>query len=211
MIGTRLRFGILALAVCGLVVGCASAPTAKFNVDDVEAERVDILTERVDVLLNSHGDYLLSRWPGIQLPAPAIEAWLEPGHWQPVFTQCVTREAGEGDARSLDLATYTCEARFPPPSLALTEPGPVEIAWVSEYVRSVLPSCLRRSGVLAPPLPEGPFAILSGGATPGWDPYAAARGDIAERARLQALCPHPSRLLAGIPLVPSDAVGSGSP
>ncbi|MBR22637.1 MAG: hypothetical protein CMF57_09410 [Leifsonia sp.] len=209
--------GMLAVAL-GALAGCAPSPTAQLDLDDVAAERHERLEGRVEVLLESHAEYLLSRWPSVQLPEHDVEAWLEPGQWQLVFARCIYEATGLTDvpteqtdgARALDLATYSCESRFPPPSLAVNDPGPIEVAWVTEYVRVGLPSCLRRSGVHAPPVPDGPFAIVSGGVTPGWDPYAAARGNAAERARLSALCPHPSTLLESVPRLPtgeSDAAG----
>jgi len=209
------RFRMLALtlgALSTLAAGCAAVPTAEVSLDDVVDERLDRLESRVDVLLESHASYLRSRWPDLALPQHEVEAWLEPGQWQLVFARCLYQESGDSDgARDLDVATYSCEARFPPPSLATNRPGPVEIAWVTEYARTVLPSCLRRSGVMAPPVPQESLVVLEGGATPEWDPYAVARGDAAERARLEALCPHPSTLLAQLPLLPSDAALTGVP
>lgn len=204
--------GMLAVALGVLLAGCAPPPGAQLDLDDVATERHERLESRVEVLLESHAEYLLSRWPEVRLPEHEVEAWLEPGQWQLVFARCIYEETGQTDgARVLDLATYSCESRFPPPSLAVDDPGPIEVAWVAEYVRVGLPSCLRRSGVHAPPVPEGPFAIVSGGITPGWDPYAAARGDIAERARLSALCPHPSSLLESIPRLPGGETDAEGP
>ncbi len=211
--------GMLAVALGALLAGCAPSPTAQLDLDDVATERHERLEGRVEVLLESHAEYLLSRWPSVQLPEHDVEAWLEPGQWQLVFARCIYEATGLTDvpteqtdgARALDLATYSCESRFPPPSLAVNDPGPIEVAWVTEYVRVGLPSCLRRSGVHAPPVPEGPFAIVSGGVTPGWDPYAAARGNAAERARLSALCPHPSTLLESVPRLPTGESDAARP
>ena len=211
--------GMLAVALGVLLAGCAPAPATQLDLGDVATERYERLESRVEVLLESHAEYLLSRWPSVQLPEHEVEAWLEPGQWQLVFARCIYEATGQTDevmgqsdgARALDLATYSCESRFPPPSLAINDPGPIEVAWVTEYVRVGLPSCLRRSGVHPPPAPEGPFAILSGGVTPGWDPYAAARGNAAERARLSALCPHPSSLLESIPRLPTDETDAAGP
>ena len=211
--------GMLVVALGVILAGCAPAPTTQLDLDDVATERHERLESRVEVLLESHAEYLRSRWPSVQLPEQEVEAWLEPGQWQLVFARCIYEATGLTDeamgqidgARALDLATYSCESRFPPPSLAVDDPGPIEVAWVTEYVRVALPSCLRRSGVHAPPAPEGPFAIISGGVTPGWDPYAAARGNAAERARLSALCPHPSSLLESIPRLPTAETGAAGP
>ncbi|MER3388871.1 MAG: hypothetical protein RJQ01_02450 [Microcella sp.] len=212
MTGRNAVVGMLALAVGAVLTACAPAPSPQFDLDDVATERYDRLESRVEVLLESHAAYLRSRWPDMQLPQHEVEAWLEPGQWGQVYPRCIYELTSVTDgARALDLATYSCESRFPPPSLAVNDPGPVEVAWITEYVRVGLPSCLRRSGVHAPPAPDGPFAILSGGSTPGWDPYAAAGGDIAERARLSALCPHPSSLLASIPPLPRGASGAEAP
>ena len=218
MTGRTGAVGMLVVTLGVLLAGCAPPPTAQLDLDDVATERHERLESRVEVLLESHAEYLLSRWPSVQLSEHEVEAWLEPGQWQLVFARCIYEATGLTDgateqtdgARALDLATYSCESRFPPPSLAVNDPGPIEVAWVTQYVRVGLPSCLRRSGVHAPPVPEGPFAIVSGGVTPGWDPYAAARGNAAERARLSALCPHPSSLLESVPRLPtgeSDAAG----
>ena len=204
--------GMLALGLSVLVTGCTAAPAPAVTLEDVARERVERLDARVEVLLESHAGYLQSRWPDIVLPNPPREAWLEPGQWQNVFSQCVERATPEGaDSRALDVATYTCEARFPPPSLAVNEPGPLEREWVSQYWRSVLPSCLRRSGVIVPPLPEGSLAMVADEAAAGWDPYREIRDDAVQLARLTALCPPPSSVLSSVPRQPVGAAAPGVP
>lgn len=202
-----------------LAVGAAGcAPTGDtLGLGAVADERAARAEARVDALLASYADYLTDRWPGILLPETSVEAWLGPGVWATAFQNCASEAAGRtvvveidagittnplpqtaGELRDVETAIYLCQGRLPPPGLGVSDPGPIEIAWVSDYARDALPTCLRRQGVTAEPLPADPFAILSGGATPGWDPYAAVRGDAPELRRVQALCPHPSVLLASI-------------
>jgi hypothetical protein len=212
------RPGILAAALAtGLVLtGCAPIG-GSLGLDAVAAERADRAEARVDALLASYAEYLTDRWPGILLPETTVEAWLGPGVWTTAFQNCASEAAGRdvvvdvdagittsppprtaGELRDVETAIYLCQGRLPPPGLGASDPGPIEIAWVTAYARDALPTCLRREGVAAEPLPDDPFAILSGGATPGWDPYRAARGDAPALRRLQALCPHPSVLLSTI-------------
>lgn len=213
-----MRPGILAAALAtGLVVtGCAPSG-GSLGLDAVAAERADRAEARVATLLDSYGSYLQSRWPAVLLPETSIEAWLDPGVWATRFEECASESSGltvrvdatagvfavpapstAGQLRDLDVSIYVCQGRYPPPNLSLSDPGPVEVAWVTAYARNALPTCLRREGVAAEPLPDDPFAILSGGATPEWDPYRAVRGDAPALRRLQALCPHPSVLLSSI-------------
>lgn len=209
--------GVAVVAVIVALGGCAPVEPSALGLEAVASERAARAEARVDTLLASYADYLESRWPGIRLPETSIQSWLEPGVWTTAFQNCASQASGltvridpaagvlasppprtAGQLRDFELSIYVCQGQLPPPNLALSDPGPIEIAWVSSYARDALPTCLRREGVTAAPLPADPFAILSGGATPGWDPYAAARGDAPAVRRLEALCPHPSVLLASI-------------
>lgn len=206
---------VVGLLVVGALAGCASPPGTGLGLEAVAEERAARAQERVDELLASYAEYLTARWPGIRLPETAIEAWVGPGYWSTAFEDCASEASGlsvrvdtesgvvadppaqtAGQLRDVETAIYLCQGRLPPPGLAAGEPGPTEIAWVTSYARDALPTCLRRQGVAAAPLPDDPFAIVSGGATPGWDPYATARGDAPALRRLQAVCPHPSVVLA---------------
>lgn len=203
-----------------MLAACASAPSAVVTIDDVAAERSQRAEARVETLLDTYADYLTTRWPGIVLPPTSIERWLELGEWPGVFESCASEASGltvrvnaasgvfanpppqtAGQLRDFETSIYLCQGRFPPPNLARNEPGPVEVAWVTAYARTELPACLRRHGVVAPPLGDDPFAILSGGSTPRWDPYSAVRGDAGELRRLSALCPHPSTVLSTVSAV----------
>lgn len=213
----RIRAGAVSAALVITLSACVPAADGSFGLDAVAGERAARAEARVDALLDSYAGYLTDRWPGIRLPETAIEAWLGPGVWTTAFQNCASEASGltvvvdvdagitttprpqtAGQLRDVETAIYLCQGRLPPPGLAVSDPGPIEIAWVSSYARDALPTCLRRQGVTTAPLPDDPFAILSGGSTPGWDPYAAARGDAPELRRLQALCPHPSVLLASL-------------
>lgn len=210
----------LAAALMVALCGCATVPRAAPTIDDVAAERLLLAEERVDTLLGTYADYLTTRWPGIVLPSVPIVAWLELGEWPAVFESCASDASGltvrvdaasgvfanpppqtAGQMRDFETSIYLCQARFPPPNLALNDPGPVEVAWVTAYARTELPACLRRQGVVAPPLGSDPFAIVSGGSTPRWDPYVTLRGDAAELRRVAALCPHPSTVLGTLSAV----------
>lgn len=209
-----------AIALAGMLAGCAPATQTNSAFDAVIDERANRAEARVDTLLASYADYLVGRWPGIQLPQTTIEAWLDPAVWGAAFEDCASAASGltvridpnEGvlaqpppqnaeQLRAFERSIYVCHGRLPPPSLAVSDPGPIEIAWVSSYARDTLPACLRREGVTVAPLPGDPFAIVSGGSTPGWDPYATARSDAPELSRLQAVCPHPSTLLGSLSAV----------
>jgi hypothetical protein len=209
-----------ALAVLGLLSGCAATPSATPTIDDVAAERAHRAEQRVETLLDTYADYLSTRWPGIVLPSTSIERWLELGEWPAVFEQCASDASGltvrtdasagvfanpppqtAGQMRDFEISIYLCQGRYPPPNLGRNDPGPVEVAWVTAYARVELPACLRRQGVVAPPLPAEPFAILSGGSTPRWDPYTSLRGDAGDLRRISALCPHPSTVLSTLSAV----------
>lgn len=216
----------LAVIVGCALTACAVPDRGGLGLEAVAQERAERAEARVDNLLENFADYLTDRWPGVILPETSIEAWLPPGYWTSAFERCaseasglrvrVTADAGvfadpqprtAGERRDFDLAIYLCQGSLPPPGFAVVEPGPVEVAWVTAYARETLPACLRREGVLAPPLPADPFAILSGGSTPSWDPYAAVRGDAPTLRRVQAVCPHPAVLLAALSPVGSEHSG----
>lgn len=219
------------LAVLATVVGCALTACAVpdrdgLGLEAVAQERADRAQARVDALLETFSDYLTDRWPGVRLPETSVEAWVPPGAWTTAFETCATDASGLtvrvmpdigvfadpppqsiGERRDLDVAIYLCQGTLPPPGLAVDDPGPVEIAWVTQYLREILPACLRREGVIAQPLPADPFAIGSGGSTPSWDPYAALRGDAPALRRAQAMCPHPTTLLARLSPVGAELTG----
>lgn len=215
-----------AVIVGCLLTACAVPDRDGLGLEAVAQERADRAEARVDELLAGFADYLTDRWPGVALPETTIEAWLAPGYWTTAFENCASQASGlqvrvsleagviadppprtMGERRDLDLAIYLCQGTLPPPGFAAAEPGPVEIAWVTEYARETLPACLRREGVIAQPLPSDPFAILSGGSTPSWDPYAAVRGDAPMLRRVQAVCPHPAVVLAALSPVGAEVSG----
>lgn len=217
---------VVAVIVGCALTGCAVPDRGGLGLEAVAQERAERAEARVDELLATFADYLTDRWPGVALPETSIQAWLAPGYWTTAFERCtsdasglrvqVSLEAGviadppprtAGERRDFDLAIYLCQGSLPPPGFAIVEPGPVEVAWVTAYARETLPACLRREGVLAPPLPADPFAILSGGSTPSWDPYASVRGDAPTLRRVQAVCPHPAVLLAALSPVGSEHSG----
>jgi hypothetical protein len=218
--------GAVAAIVGCAITACAVPDRDGLGLEAVAQERAERAQARVDALLASFEEYLTDRWPGIVLPQPTVEAWLDPGYWTAAFEECASDASGlrvrvsletgvladpppqtVSERRDLDLAIYLCQGTLPPPGLALAEPGPVEIAWVSRYVRETLPACLRREGVAVRPVSSDPLAILSGGSTPGWDPFAAVRDDAPTLRRVQALCPHPSEVLASLSPVGAEASG----
>ncbi len=220
------RWAAIAAIVGCALTACAAPEPVGFGLEAVAHERANRAEARVDELLAGFERYLTDRWPGIEVPSTTIEAWLPVGHWSRAFERCaseasglrvqVTNDAGvitdpppqsEQERRAFDLAIYRCQGTLPPPVFAVADPGPVEIDWVTEYARETLPACLRREGVLVRPLPADPFAILSGGSTPSWDPYAAVRGDAPTLRRLQAVCPHPAVLLASLSPVGVEVSG----
>jgi len=203
--------------VAVMLAGCAPPSGNPFGLEAVADERATRAEARVDALLASYADYLTARWPGIRLPETTIESWLGPGVWTPAFQSCASDASGltvrvdadtgvttdplphtPAQVRDVETAIYLCQGRLPPPGLAASDPGPIEIAWVSSYLRDALPSCLRRQGATPTPVPDDPFAIVSGGSTPAFNPYAAVRGNAPELRRLQAMCPHPSVLLSSL-------------
>lgn len=214
--------GALALALTACTAPAAvnePSPT----IDGVAIERAQLAQARVDALLDSYAGYLRSRWPGIELPATRIEAWLEPGSWPAAFEICASVASGlsvrtdpaEGiladpppqtDAQLLGFETsiYLCQAALPPPTLSRNDPGPVEIAWVAHYVTIELPGCLRRHGAAtvpiggASPRPGSNPDAGSGSSSEGSDPYAVARGDEAELRRLLSLCPPAETVLGAL-------------
>lgn len=221
----RLLVAVAAIVGCALSA-CAVPDRDGLGLEAVAQERADRAQARVDALLASFEGYLTDRWPGILLPEPTIEAWVPAGAWTAAFEQCASEASGlsirvnpdvgvfadpppqtAGQRRDVDVAIYLCQGTLPPPGLASSDPGPVETAWVSEYLRTTLPACLRREGVVVQPLPSDPFAILAGGSTPGWDPYAAVRGDAPALRRAQAMCPHPLTLLARLSPVGAELTG----
>lgn len=211
---------MLASLAIGLatIAGCAVPANSPLGLDAVADERAALAEARVAALLASYGGYLESRWPGIQLPETRIEAWLDPSVWTAAFERCATQAAGrtvridptagvlatpppetDGQLQDFESSIYLCQGRLPPPSLAVSEPGPVEVEWLTTYVRDALPTCLRREGITAEPAPDDASPLLLTGESPGWDPYAAVRDNVPELRRMQALCPPAMVLLNSIP------------
>lgn len=197
-----------------LIVGCAPVGTGVVTIDDVAAERAEISQARVDRLLQSYGDYLQSRWPGLALPSPRIEQWTEIGQWPAVFEACANEESGltvvtdpaagvyavpgpRNDAELLALETsiYVCQGRFPPPSLARNEPGPVERAWITDYETVQRPACVRRLGFDVQPLSGFEGRSRADEPLSYENAYSSVRRDAAELVRVQRVCPPASTVL----------------
>ena len=192
-----------------LVGGCATASGEQATtIDDVAEERATNAEARLDVLLEAHGRYLLSRWPELQLPEAGPAQWLDATAWPSAYSACLSvrtsvpvqpdgatgtvalgRATSDDETRQLELAIYTCEAMLPPPSIAAGEPGPLEIAWRQRVVEVDLPRCLLRRGVT--------LGVTLGGRD--GDPYARVRGDPPALDRAQALCPDPLSQLENLP------------
>ncbi len=207
--------GIIGVVCAGLLLGaCAPVDPGAVTIDDVAAERAERSEARVDRLLQSYGDYLLSRWPGLELPSTQIERWTELGEWPGVFGACASEESGlnvvtdpaagvfavpapQNDAELLAFETsiYVCQGRFPPPSLARNEPGPLELAWITDYVTVQLPACVRRLGLVVQPSSAEAGRPLTARALSDVDPYAGVRRDAAELIRVQRVCPPASTVL----------------
>ena len=216
-------FVTLAVVLVG-ISACSSPAASLLGLDAVAAEREARAEARVETLLASYGSYLESRWPGILLPETAVEAWLSPSVWTAAFERCASESSGltvrvdptagvfatpspqtAGELRDFETSIYLCQGQLPPPNLAVNEPGPIEQAWLVDYVRDALPTCLRREGITAEPAPDNASAIMLTGETAEWDPYAAVRDNVPELRRVQALCPSAAVLLGSIP-----ALGAGS-
>lgn len=216
----RRRSGAFATLTVALIAltACSPSGASSFGLDAVAAEREALAQARVDTLLASYGSYLESRWPGILLPETQVDAWLGPSVWTAAFERCATEASGltvridptagvfatpspqtAGELRDFETSIYLCQGQLPPPTLAVNEPGPIELAWLTDYVRDALPTCLRREGITAEPVPDDASPILLTGETPEWDPYAAVRGNAPELRRVQALCPSAAVLLESIP------------
>lgn len=210
--------GAAALLAVVALSGCSLTTTAPFGLDEVALEREALAEARVETLLDSYGGYLASRWPGIQLPETTIDAWLGPSVWTAAFERCASEASGltvrvdptagvfatpspqtAGELRDFETSIYLCQGRLPPPTLAVNDPGPVEQAWLVEYVRDALPTCLRREGITAQPVPDDASTIVLTGETSEWDPYAAVRDNVPELRRVQAVCPSAAVLLGSIP------------
>lgn len=207
----------LTVALVGLT-GCSALGASSLGLDAVAAEREARAEARVDTLLSSYGSYLESRWPGILLPETQVDAWLGPSVWTAAFERCASEASGltvridptagvfatpspqtAGELRDFETSIYLCQGQLPPPNLAVNEPGPIEMAWLTDYVQDALPTCLRREGITAAPAPDDASAIVLTGETPEWDPYAAVRDNVPELRRVQALCPSATVLLGSIP------------
>ncbi len=205
----------MGIVCAGLVMtACAPVVAQTVTIDDVAAERAELSQARVDRLLQSYGDYLQSRWPQLSLPSPRIERWTELGEWPAVFGACASEESGlnvltdpaagvfavpapQNDAElvALETSIYVCQGRFPPPSLARNEPGPLEIAWITDYMTVQLPACVRRLGLALQPLSGAEGRALADEPISDVDPYAAVRRDPAELVRVQRVCPPASTVL----------------
>jgi hypothetical protein len=207
--------GVIGIVCAGLLLaGCAPVDSGVVTIDDVAAERAERSQARVDRLLESYGDYLTSRWPGLELPPTQIERWTELGEWPAVFGTCASELSGlnvltdpaagvfavpapQNDAElvAFETSIYACQGRFPPPSLARNEPGPLELAWIDDYVSVQLPACVRRLGLVVQPSSGAAGPTLTDGSLSELDPYSAVRSDTSELVRVQRVCPPASTVL----------------
>lgn len=208
----RLRGAVLGLLLAAPLSGCVAMPggAAPTTIDDVGEERARSAEARLEVLLESHGGYLQSRWPQIELPETGPAQWLDEVAWPSAYAACLSvrtsvpvmpdgstgtvtlgRATSDAETRKLELAIYTCESILPPPTIAVGEPGPIETAWLRRALEVDLPRCLLGLGVT----PGGG----SGGEQQGEDPYARLRADPPGLDRAMALCPNPLAKLDGLP------------
>jgi len=209
---------VLGLVIVSLfIAACSPVQSTGLTIDEVAAERAERAQARVDRLLQSYGDYLLTRWPGLELPSTQIERWTELGEWPTVFGTCASDESGlnvrtdpaagvfavpapQNDAELLALETsiYACQGRFPPPSLARSDPGPRELAWIDDYTHVQLPACLRRLGLDVQVSGTPDDGASSREPVSELHPYFAVSGDAAHLNRAARVCPQPSTVLRSL-------------
>jgi len=212
----RRASGIVGIALAGLLIAaCAPTDRVSVTIDDVAAERAALSEARVDRLLQSYGDYLLSRWPGLELPSTEIERWTELGEWPLAFGSCASELSGltvrtdlaagvfalppprdDVELLAFETSIYVCQGRFPPPGLARNDPGPREQAWINDYVTVQWPACVRRLGLAVQPPGAADGRPLAEGSIRDPDPYAAVRRDEAELVRVYRVCPPPETVLS---------------
>lgn len=148
------------------------------------------------------------------MPSTEIQRWTELGEWPSVFGTCASEESGlnvltdpaagvfavpppqnNAELLAFETSIYVCQGRFPPPSLARNEPGPRELAWITDYVTVQLPACVRRLGLAVQPSSDAAGRPLADQALADLDPYAGVRRDAAELIRVQRVCPPASTVL----------------
>lgn len=202
-------------ALIALLASCAPSPEQPPGLEELLIERDRVVLAVHDETLERLGGFLRNNWGPVTLPDEEVERFVVGSEWAGAVAECIgtlgfpgvgTSDGGERldftgveisgprENYEIDVATYRCYARFPVRTRDDERIRAVEAPWAHAFTRTTLLPCVAADGHPVPRLPD-----LDGFATDwrtdgAFDAFAAIASP-ADRARAEARCPHPERML----------------
>lgn len=211
----------IALALAASLCLAACAPTAAQPAPGLELtvlERDRIAREAHENNVARAAVFLRDKWGPVPLPDLEIARWVAADQWAPTIVECLAdagfpgvRSADGGerldysgvrtiDPRALfeiDVASYTCQAKFPVREWFADEVRAVEAPWALTYTRAVLVPCLLAAGFEVPPVPTREEFARTWRTESQFDIYGLIAGSPATLARARTDCPPADVVLDG--------------
>lgn len=217
---TRAR-GSVALGFAASFALAACAPTPAEPVPGLEStvlERDRIASEAHENNVARAAVFLRDKWGPVPLPDLDIDRWVAANQWAPTIVACLA-DAGFPGVRSadggerldysgirsidpsvlfeIDVASYTCQARFPVREWFAEDVRAVEAPWALSYTRDVMVPCLLAAGFEVPPVPSNDEFARTWRTAAQFDGYGLIAGSPATEARARSDCPPPDVVLDG--------------
>jgi hypothetical protein len=217
---TRAR-GSIALGLVALLALAACAPTPHKPAPGLEStvlERDRIASEAHENNVARAAAFLRDKWGPVPLPELAVDRWVAADQWAPTIVDCLA-DAGFPGVRSadggerldysgirtidprvlfeIDVASYTCQAKFPVREWFADDVRAIEAPWALTYTRDVLVPCLLAAGFEVPPVPSTDEFARTWRTEAQFDSYGLIAGSPATVARARSDCPPPDVVLDG--------------
>ncbi len=217
---TRAR-GSIALAVVAslALAACAPAPAEPApGLESTVLARDRIASEAHEINVARAAVFLRDKWGPVPLPELAVDRWIAADQWAPTIVDCLA-DAGFPGVRSadggerldysgirtidprvlfeIDVASYTCQAKFPVREWFADDVRAVEAPWALTYTRDVLVPCLLAAGFEVPPVPSNDDFARTWRTEAQFDTYGLIAGSPATVARARSDCPPPDVVLDG--------------
>lgn len=217
----RLRVALVVVTALALgsVVGCSPRLDARTDLlQTTVRERDRIASEAHENNVARAAVYLRDKWGPVPLPDLEIARWVAAEQWAPAVVGCLAdagfpgvRSADGGerldysgirtiDPRELfkiDVASYTCQAKFPVREWFADDVRAIEAPWALTYTQTVLVPCLMAAGFEVPPVPTSERFAERWRTEAQFNAYGLIAGPSATLARARSDCPPPDVVLDG--------------
>lgn len=213
--------GPIALALVASFTLSACAPSeaeSALGLQSIVRERDRVASDAHESNTARAAVFLRDKWGPVPLPELEIERWVAADQWAPTVVRCLA-DAGFPGVRSadggerldysgirtidprvlfeIDVASYTCQARFPVREWFADEVRAIEAPWALSYTRDVLVPCLLAAGFEVPPVPTNDEFARTWRTEAQFDGYGLIAGSPATLARVRSDCPPPEVVLEG--------------